>query len=458
MRRFLILLAVTVAMTVTLSAATLTVPPIDYKQRTLANGLEVYTVQDRSTPTVAIQVWYRVGSKSDPEGRSGFAHLFEHIMFKGTKHMADEQMDRLTEDVGGYNNAGTQDDATQYYEVVPSNYLETLLWAEGDRMAALEVNDKNFKSERDVVKEEYRYRILAPSYGKLFYAIDKDSFTVHPYKRPGIGSIEDLDASTLADVQQFHATFYRPDNAVLVVVGDFEQQQLDSWIDRYLGAVPRPAGEVPRVTAKEPQRTEEKRFHETGANVPLPAVAMTWLLPEATHPDHAALTVAGAILGLGESSRLNQSLVYRQQVAQEAQADDEIREDDGLFVAFAILAGGKTPDEGEKALRAELQGLIDKAVPQAELDKVKNLLVAATLHGRETGNGRAADIGSAVVLLHDAAEVNRGIAKLQAVTAADVQRVMRKYVGDGKAVVIHYTGEPQKPAAQPDAKPEGSNQ
>jgi zinc protease len=288
----------------------------------------------------------------------------------------------------------------------------------------------------------------------MFYLyLPEISYDVLPYGRPGIGSIEDLDASTLQDVQQFHSTFYRPDNAVLVVVGDFDQQQIDGWIDKYLGAVPRPAGDIPRVTVKEPARTAEKRFDETGANVPLPAVAMTWLVPEATNPDHAALTVAASILGLGESSRLNQSLVYRQQVAQEAQADDDIREDAGLFYVFAVLASGKTPADGEKALRAELQGLIDKPVPAAELDKVKNQLVANTLHERETGNGRAADIGHAVVVFHDAGEVNRGLAELQAVTAADVQRVMRKYVGDGKAVVIHYTGEAPKPGAQPSAKP-----
>ena len=174
-RSFVILLL----LSLNLSAATvnkLTIPPIDYKHRTLSNGLEVYSVEDHSTPTIAIQVWYRVGSKNDPEGRSGFAHLFEHIMFKSTKHMKAEMMDRLTEDVGGFNNAGTADDFTHYYEVVPSNYLETLLWAEGERMGALTVEDATFKSERDVVKEEYRFRVLAPPYGRFYFAIDKDSF------------------------------------------------------------------------------------------------------------------------------------------------------------------------------------------------------------------------------------------------------------------------------------------
>src|SRR5947209_4375833 len=235
MRRLLLLVFL---LATTASAA---IAPIDYRHRTLRNGLQVYSIEDHATPTVAIQVWYHVGSKDDPPGRSGFAHLFEHLMFKSTAHMKAEMMDRLTEDVGGENNASTGDDVTRYYEIVPSNYLQTLLWAEGDRMASLNVDEANFKSEREVVKEEFRTSVLGPAYGLFFYSIDKDSYTKHPYKRPTIGSIEELDAATLADVQAFHRTFYRPDNAVLVVAGDFEPKQLDAWVDKYLGSVTRPS-------------------------------------------------------------------------------------------------------------------------------------------------------------------------------------------------------------------------
>src|ERR1043166_7771647 len=188
-------------------------PQLKFTDRTLPNGLRVLTVEDHSSPTVAIQVWYHVGSKDDPPHRSGFAHLFEHIMFKSTKNMKSEMMDRLTEDVGGYNNAFTNDDVTVYHEVVPSNYLETLIWAEADRLSGLNVDDANFKSERDVVKEEYRQSVLAPPYGRFFYLLQAKSFSEHPYKRPTIGSIEDLDAASLKDVQEFHHTSHRPDKA-----------------------------------------------------------------------------------------------------------------------------------------------------------------------------------------------------------------------------------------------------
>src|ERR1051325_4247365 len=286
-------------------------PQLKFTDRTLQNGLRVLSVPDHSSPTVAIQVWYHVGSKDDPPNRSGFAHLFEHIMFKSTKNMKSEMMDRLTEDVGGMNNAFTNDDVTVYHEVVPSNYLETLLWAESDRLSGLNVDDANFKSERDVVKEEYRQSVLAPPYGRFFYLLQAKSFLEHPYKRPTIGSIEDLDAASLQNVQEFHSTYYRPDNATVVIVGDFEPSQLDTWIDKYFAPIEKPSRALPRVTTKEPLRTGEIRLTEYGRN-DLPAVGLTYLTPKQADPDTDALRVADAILSAGESSRLYHSLVYTQ--------------------------------------------------------------------------------------------------------------------------------------------------
>ena len=429
------------------ATAATTIPPINSRHRVLPNGLEVYSIQDRSTPTVAIHVWYRVGSKHDPEGRSGFAHLFEHIMFKSTKNMPAEMMDRLTEDVGGFNNATTFDDSTAYYEVVPSNYLETLLWAEAERLGALTVDEAAFKSERDVVKEEYRYRVLAPPYGKLFNALVNWSFTEHPYKRPGIGNIEELNAATIDDVKSFHATFYRPDNAILIVSGDFDQEQLDGWVDKYLAPIPKPATEIPRVTTQEPARKEERRLTEYAENVPLPAVGITWLTPNASHADSIALFVAATILSEGESSRLREKLV-RGDIAQEVFAEADMREDVGLFAVIAIMGGEKQPADAEKVIRAELASMAAKPVSDAELQKAKNLILTSALRERETSNGKAFSLGEALILQHDASVVNTGLAKLQAVTAADVQRVVRQYLVEGKAVVINYLDESKKGGAQ----------
>ena len=434
-----LLFALVLATTAPPSSAALNIPPVNYTHRTLANGLELYAIRDNSTPTVAIHVWYRVGSKNDPEHRSGFAHLFEHIMFKSTKNMPAEMMDRLTEDVGGYNNATTREDTTIYSEVVPSNYLETLLWAEGERMGSLTVDEAAFKSEREVVKEEYRFRVLAPPYGQFYNSIDKDSFAVHPYKRPGIGSIEDLDAATVADVQKFHSTFYRPDNAVLIVAGDFDSAQLDAWTDKYLGVIPKPSTPIPRVSTKEPPRASTKRYAEHSANVPLPAIAITWLAPAASSADAPALDIAAAILAQGESSRQYQSLVYKKKIAQDTSADADLREDLGLFGILATMASGHTAKEGEDALMSIVRALAANPPAESELQKAKNLLIADALRERETNAGKAFALGNAIVVEHDPAQINRGLEQLQAVTAADVQRVMKKYIASAKPVVITYT-------------------
>ena len=252
------------------------VPPIRFTSRTLANGLKVYASQDRATPNVTVQVWYGVGSKDDPQGRSGFAHLFEHLMFKATRNLPSEQFDRMTEDVGGFNNAGTADDYTTYYQVVPANHLERLIWAEADRMSTLVVDEAALKSERDVVKEEYRQRVLASPYGRLMALyLPQASYTTHPYKRPGIGSIAELDAATIEDVRAFHRTYYRPDNAALIVVGNFDEAKLNGWVDTYFFRLKAPAQPLPRVTETEPRRTKPGVFNGYGPTVPLPA-AICW--------------------------------------------------------------------------------------------------------------------------------------------------------------------------------------
>ena len=422
-------------------------PQIKFTDRTLANGLRVLAAPDHSSPTVAIQVWYHVGSKDDPPNRSGFAHLFEHIMFKSTKNMKSEMMDRLTEDVGGFNNAFTNDDVTVYFEVVPSNYLETLIWAEADRLSGLNVDDGNFKSERDVVKEEYRQSVLAPPYGRFEYLLQQKSFLEHPYKRPTIGSIEDLDAASLKDVQDFHSTFYRPDNATLVVVGDFDSKQLDAWVDKYFAPIEKPSRPLPRVQVKEPPRKSETRLTDYGSN-DLPAVGLTYLTPRQADADSDALRVADVILSGGESSRLYHSLVYTQQLAAEVNSSAELREDASLFVLTAVLSEGKKVEDVEKAMLVEIKKLQDEQVSAAELDKAKNQIITNQLRQRETSNGKALALGEAAVLLGDVARVNTDLERLQAVTAADIQRVMKKYFNDTNRLVLDYLPEASKKSGE----------
>lgn len=415
--------------------------PLDIKERTLKNGLRVVSLRDNTSPTVAIHVWYDVGGKNDPAGRSGFAHMFEHMMFKSTKNMPNEKLDRLTEDVGGFNNASTADDFTNYYEVVPSNYLETLLWAEADRMVNLNVDETNFASEREVVKEEFRQGVLAQPYGRLYEFISSLSFQTHPYKRGVIGNLDELSAATTKDANEFYKTFYRPDNAVLIVVGDFEQAQFDNWTDKYFGRISGSKTKIPRVTEIEPERTAEKRFVKTAPNVPFPAVAITYFAPNSKSADTPALRIAETILSGGESSRLYQALVYRQQIAQEASFNADIRVDKGLLYFLAIASEGKTGADLEKSLLAELNKIQTAPVAANELEKAKNQLIARKLRELETNDGKAIAIERAVAFQGDPKAVNSDIQKLQAVTTSDVQRVMKKYFTDTNRAVIYYQNE-----------------
>ena len=428
------------------SAEPVAIPPMQFTHRTLANGLEVYAAPDHATPTVAINVWYHVGSKDDPAGRSGFAHLFEHIMFKGTKHMKPEMIDRLTEDVGGFNNAYTADDVTVYYEVVPSNHLERLLWAEAERMATLNVDEKNFRSEREVVKQEYLQRVEAEPYGQFGEEIIKKSFVEHPYKRPTIGNIPELNAATIEDVRAFHATYYRPDNATLVVVGDFEPAQFDGWVDKYFGLVAKPAAPVPRVTVKEPARMKEQRLTEYDAQVPLPAVAVTYLGPAARSEDALAFEIAQEILAGGESSRLYQRLVYEKALAQSVEFQADLREDLGLLTFQVVLASGKKVADAERALFAEIEKIAAQPVSDAELVKAKNRLLTARLHERETCEGKATALAQAVLVLGDATRVNTDLARLQSVTAGDVQRVVCAAFTEPNRLVLEWLPEAMKGA------------
>jgi len=427
------ILASTIAAT-----AQVKVTPLDIKQRTLANGLHVVTVQDNSNPTVSIHVWYDVGGKNDPPGRSGFAHMFEHMMFKATKNMPDEKMDRLTEDVGGFNNASTWPDYTNYYEVVPSNHLERLLWAESDRMVNLNVDDKNFASEREVVKEEYRQGVLAPPYGKLYWLLDDITFQKHPYRRGVIGDLDQLSAATRADAEAFYKTYYRPDNAWLIVVGDFDQKQLDGWIDKYFGRIAKPTGSIPRVTETEPEWTAERRFNESGPRVPFPATAVVYRAPKTTSADLPALRLAASIMAGGESSRMYQALVREQQIAQQADLDMELNAEGGRMSFVGIAAEKGTSDSLEKAWYAELKKIQDTGVTAKELEKAKNRLIAGAILARETNDGKAIAIERSVAYQGTPLAVNEEVARLQAVTSADIQRVMKQYFKDNNRVVIYY--------------------
>jgi zinc protease len=379
-----------------------------------------------------------VGSKDDPPGRSGFAHLFEHMMFKSTRRMPAETLDRLTEDVGGENNAFTSDDVTAYHETVPANHLERLIWAEAERLSSLNVDEENFRTERDVVKEEFRQSVLAQPYGEFGEWIQKMSFAVHPYKRPTIGNIAELNTAKLADVRDFHRTYYRPDNAILVVVGDFDPATLQGWVDLYFGPIAKPKTPIPRVTAEEPPRKAARVLRDSSPKIPLPALALTYLGPAISSNTAPAFAVLEQALSGGESSRLYQSLVYAQELAQTAEFKADQRVDLGLLTFNLVLASGVDLAKARDALLAEINNVCDAPLSSAELSTAKNKLLAERLAARETCEGKAEALAEAATLRGDPALVNTDFAKIDAVTAEQVQAVAQQWFTEKNRLELEY--------------------
>jgi len=425
-------------------------PPIAYKQRKLKNGLTVYTLRDTTTPNVSVSVWYEVGAKHDPAGRSGFAHLFEHILSRKTVNMPYNMINKLTEDVGGVRNASTSWDRTNYYEVVPSSYLETMLWTHAERMARPVVDADVFEKERNVVKEELRQRVLAPPYGRLFaFVSTENAWDKMPHRRPTIGSIADLEAAKLEDARAFHEAFYGPDTATLIVAGNFDEAQLDRWVDQYFGQIqPRAKKTSLVIQERDAPRTKARLVTAYAPNVPLPVVGSLWQTPGAGHADIAALEVMDAILTQGDNSRLHQSLVSSKQLATQTNGNLVVTEETGFYAPIAILAGGKAPAEVEAALAAEIERLRAAPVSAQELSEAKNELMADALRQRETFSGRAFALGEALVRTGDPRYPDRHLAAIQRVTAADVQRVARKYLANNARVDIRYLNEKERPAGE----------
>ncbi|MFL6200882.1 MAG: M16 family metallopeptidase [Thermoanaerobaculia bacterium] len=448
-RKLAVLAAALILGTQALAAATLKVAPPELKvrQHELANGLKVILHEDRSVPVVNVQVWYHVGSKDERQGRSGFAHLFEHIMFKGSANVAPEEHINFINSIGGRFNATTDFDRTLYFQTFPSQYLERILWMEADRMSSLDVSEENFHSERDVVKEERRMRIENPPFGRLFEVVLDKTFTTHPYRILPIGSMADLDAATIEDVREFHRTYYVPNNATLVVSGDFQADETLGWIEKYFAPIPK-GKPIPRNVPKEPAQTAERRTVEYDANTPLPAVIFTYHIPAAGNPDLYALQVAANVLSNGQSSRLYRKLVYDQQIALQADGQTIVLEDPGVFFFFAILQAGKTVEEAEKSLAEEAQRLIAEPVPQEELEKARNQLIAGQVFERQTVQDKGVALGYASVILKDVSRVDKDLAELQKVTAADVQRVAKAYFRPEDRTVVNMLPAAMKPGAQ----------
>jgi zinc protease len=410
-------------------------PRLDYTMTTLPNGLNVVFLEDHSTPIVHLQMWYHVGSKNERPGRTGFAHLFEHMMFKGSKNVDAEGHPSYISSVGGQSNAYTTEDATVFWETVPAQYLPLVLWLEADRLASLAIEEKTFKTEREVVKEERRMRVENQPYGRLQEIISDQAFTVHPYKHPVIGSMNDLQAASIHDVRDFFRTYYVPNNATAVRVGDFDTKEALSLVSQYLGRVPKSERPVPRDIPKEPPQTKERRVR-LEENWPLPVVVVAHHITYDGNPDSYPLHIASKILSDGQSSRIYRKLVYETGIALAAFGGGNIIEDPNLFFAVAIVQPGHTTDEAAKALIAELDRLRTEPITPAELQQAKNQFARDYILGRESNQSKAEQLGHAVVIHNDIKTADGEFDIFQNITPADVQRAARTYFTPENRLVL----------------------
>jgi zinc protease len=411
-------------------------PKLQYQLLTLPNGLRVILSEDHSTPIAHVAVWYHVGSKNERAGRTGFAHLFEHMMFKGSQNVEPDLHTSLIAGVGGRSNAYTTEDETVFWQTFPAQYLPMVLWMEADRMATLRIDEAAFKREREVVKEERRMRIENQPYGRLNEIIFDNAFTTHPYKHPTIGSMADLEAASVEDVREFHNTFYVPANATVTIVGDFDAAQTVQLVNQYFARVPKAANPVPRDIPKEPEQTKEKRAVVQEA-WPLPAVVVGYHVTYDGHPDAYPLHVLAKILSDGNSARIPRELVYNKRLALTAFGSGNITEHPNLFYAVAVLQPGKTAAEGEKALIEEFEKLKREPVSNAELQRAKNQWARDYILSRETIQEKALHLAHAAVIHNDIGTADGEFDIFMNVTTADMQRVAKTYFNEANRVVLH---------------------
>jgi zinc protease len=401
-------------------------PKLQYTTFTLPNGLTVILSEDHSTPIAHVQLTYHVGSKNERTGRTGFAHLFEHMMFKGSKNVQTEAHTSLVASVGGQSNAYTTDDETAFWETTPAQFLPLTLWLEADRMASLRIDQATFANERDVVKEERRMRVDNQPYGRLNEIIYEQAFTTHPYKHPTIGSMQDLEAASIEDVRDFYETYYVPANATMVLVGDFDSAQARSLVEQYFGRIPKSDRAVPRDIPKEPPQAKERRMR-LDTTWPLPAVVVAHHITYDGHPDSYPLHIASKVLSDGQSSRIYQELVYRKQIAVAAFGGAHLIEDPNLFFAVAIVQPGHTPEEAIEALIGELDRLKNDPISDRDLQRTKNQFARDYILGRESNQQKASQLAHAAVMHRDIGSADGEFEIFQNISAADVQRVARTY-------------------------------
>jgi zinc protease len=408
---------------------------VAFTQATLKNGLRVQLAEDHTSPVIAVNVAYDVGSRNERKGLTGFAHLFEHMMFKGSQNVGNGEHFYQVFTNGGSMNGTTSADITLYFEALPANQLELALFLEADRMRSLEITQANLDNQRHAVQEERRLRVDNQPYGPADERFNELFYENFAYQHSTIGSMEDLNAASLADVSQFFKTYYAPNNAVLSVVGDFDPKQALALIRRYFEDIPRQP-DPPRVDLAEPSQKAERRETMTDALAKLPQVQIAYKAGPGNTPDVYALQVLSSVLQGGDSSRLYQSLNKEKElVVGLGGAVDERIGPSGFYIG-ATVRNGKKVEDVEAAIYAEIERLQKEPIADWELEKAKNGARAGYLQSIRSAQNRASLLGSFTVKFGDPGLINSRVDKIAAVTREDVQRVAKQYLQPTNRTVV----------------------
>ncbi len=448
-RTIVFLLAFVLLMTTTTSFAQKNggsaLPPIKYQEFTLPNGLRVIMHVDKSTPIVAVNVWYHVGSKNEVAGRTGFAHLFEHMMFQGSKNYDADYFTPLQE-AGAVINGSTNVDRTNYFEMVPSNFLELALFMEADRMGGLleAMTQEKLDNQRDVVKNERRQNYDNQPYGTAYEKMLALMYPKsHPYSWTTIGSLDDLTAASMDDVKSFFREYYVPNNASLVIAGDFDPKDARKLVEKHFGSITKGAA-IKRPTPAMPKLEKEIRVSYED-NVQLPRLYMTWFGAPRYTQEEAVLDILASILSAGRGSRLQSNLVYGKQIAQDAFANNPSSEISGLFQIVSTARPGKTLEEIEKEINVEIERLKNEPPTQDEISRALNQIESQTIYGLQTVLGKADQLNGYATYLNKPDSFGAELEKLRKVTPADVQKAAKTYLTD-KRLVMSFVPRPKDKA------------
>jgi zinc protease len=446
---------------------TFQVPVTPIEQFTLDNGLRVVLNEDHSVPVVSVAVYYDVGSRNEPEGRTGFAHLFEHMMFQGSENVPKAAHFQYISNAGGTMNGTTSSERTNYFETLPANQLPLALWLEADRMRSLKVTQENLENQREAVKEEKRLRYDNQPYVNGFLRLFEMSFSNHANAHSTIGSMEDLDAATVEDVQKFFRIYYAPNNAVLTIVGDFDKTQTNDLVRKYFANIPRQPLPPP-VDVSEPAEVAEHQDTFFDKLAPVPAFALGWKIPARRTPDFYALVLASHLLFEGESARLYQQLVKGEESVVQIQGGiDERRGPSGLFIVVI-----PKPDRDETQIRetifAEIKDLATAGPADEEMEKLRNNLFNGAVRSRQSSLYRAQQLAEFALYDGDPQLFNSDLETYLKVTAAMIRDAVARYLDSDNRVLLDIVpapheaapattqppGEPTQPTAPPPQIPE----